>query len=66
MKMSELKAALKSWQALNKALPSMNEGALIMLMKLEQRQKKRLMFLLRIYGRFSVVRTERERNELTQ
>ena len=56
--------ALGSWQKLNAALPKMREVQLENLMAREKLTKRRTLYLLRIYGRYSVVRAERERREL--
>lgn len=58
--------SLKNWRTLNTKLQTINEDECRVLLKVEQRGKKRLSTLLRIYARYSVLRKEREMRELCQ
>lgn len=53
-----------SWLHLNAKLKDANESSCLELLQLEKTYKKRPHFLLRIYGRFNKLRSERERREL--
>lgn len=55
---------LATWVDLNEALRNVNETECWTLLKAEQAGKRRVQFLLRIYGRANRLRTERERNAL--
>lgn len=54
----------QNWRDINKKIMEMNEEELKKLLETEQQNKKRIQYLLRIYGRYNTLRTERERNEL--
>lgn len=53
-----------SWLDLNARLKDANEKSCEELLQIEKTYKKRPHFLLRIYGRFNKLRSERERREL--
>lgn len=55
---------LKNWSTLNEHLHDLTEQQCSELLKKEKKGKKRVAFLIRIYGRFNTLRTERERLEL--
>jgi hypothetical protein len=57
--MSEL-----NWRDLNAALKTCSELEAETMLKQEREGKNRPAWLMRIYGRFSLLRTERERAEL--
>ena len=59
-----MKKQLLNWATLNEDLHYLTEVECWALLKAEQKGKKRLQFLLRIYGRANRMRTQRERNEL--
>ena len=56
--------ALASWLALNAFLKSATEPQCWELLKEERTGKKRLNYLIRIYGKANRLRSERERREL--
>lgn len=56
---------LEDWGVLNKNLLTLDEAACKALLKREQKGKNRLSFVIRIHGRYNVLRNERERWELT-
>ena len=47
-------------------LPKLNEEELAALLAYERDNKRRINFLLKIYGRYNKVREARERNELLE
>jgi hypothetical protein len=53
-----------TWLQLQDKLAKATEKQCMVLLKEEQDGKKRVQYLLRIYGRFNVLRTTRERSEL--
>lgn len=55
---------LDNWKALNEGLKQLAEDEAYRLLQVERSDKKRLQFLLRLYGRFNTLRTIRERAEL--
>ena len=55
---------LKSWQGLNKHIKTLTEAEAGDLLEAEKKGKRRLGFLMRLYGRFNTLRTIRERQEL--
>lgn len=55
---------LQAWGTLNKEMQKITEEGCAELLKREKKGRRRLSFLLRIYGRFNKLRTQRERNEL--
>jgi len=62
--MSTLESNLSSWPALNAKLRVATEKECYRLMIAEARHKRRLQFLLRIYGRYNKLRGLRERQGL--
>lgn len=56
---------LQDWAVLNKNILELDEQACKALLKREQKGKNRLSFVLRIHGRYNILRNERERWELT-
>lgn len=59
-----MSSELESWDALNKGLKKIKEEAAWALLKEEQAGRKRPQFMLRIFGRANVLRTQRERKAL--
>jgi hypothetical protein len=57
-------AALSNWKSLNDFLRNATEQDCIDLLRQERKGKARVQFLIRIHGRFNVLRAERERGEL--
>lgn len=57
-------AILEKWKTLNEGLADLTEDQVWQLLNLERTGQKRLQFLLRLYGRFNILRTDRERKEL--
>lgn len=57
---------LENWTNLNLALRSIDEAQAKKLLSKEREGKKRINFLLRIYGRYNRLRSDRERRELLQ
>ncbi len=67
--LSKLKKELGSsqtWLELQESLKVATEEDCQTLLKQEKKGRQRVQYLLRIYGRFNVLRTERERSELLQ
>lgn len=58
--------ALKNWDELNKFLRNASESQCEALLKEERQGRARHSVMNRIYGRFAVVRAERERKQLLQ
>lgn len=56
--------ALSNWKSLNDFLRNATEQQCTELLKQEKKGKARVQFLIRIHGRFNVLRAERERGEL--
>jgi hypothetical protein len=57
----------RKWQLLNSELRMATEAECLELLRLEQtRAPLRITYLLRIHGRFNVLRAQRERNALLQ
>ena len=58
--------ALNTWKSLNEALQSDETGEeeCLRLLQVERKNQRRLQFMLRLYGRYNKLRTERERREL--
>ncbi len=56
--------ALTNWSSLNKFLVMATEEEANRLLQRERAQFARLQFLLRIYGKYNRLRTQRERTEL--
>jgi endonuclease III-like uncharacterized protein len=55
---------LANWEALNQGLKNLKEDDLLYLLQKEKKGKRRLQFLIRIYGSYNKLRTRRERSEL--
>lgn len=53
-----------TWDELNAKLRTVDEKECERLLRAERAGKARTQYLLRIYGRFNVLRTERERREM--
>lgn len=56
--------ALKNWRALRDALKNINERDAAALLEAEKTGLGRPTFLHRIYGKFAILRAQRERREL--
>lgn len=56
---------LENWRSLVDALPDADEAKCEALIKEERDNQNRPTFINRIYGRYNVLRSERERRELT-
>lgn len=63
-KLPESAKYLKSYQTLCAQVASFDEETTKELLELERTGKRRFGILNRLYGRWNVLRTERERNEL--
>ena len=61
---SDLRRALSDWLLLNHVLRCCTERQALQLLRREQRGRNRLLFLLRVFGRYNVLRIQRERAEL--
>ena len=57
---------LLSWKQLNDKIAELTEQEALELLEQEKAGKRRAGFLLRLHGRYNVMRTARERNELLQ
>jgi uncharacterized protein YbgA (DUF1722 family) len=55
---------LANWTALNDALRTIDEKRCRQLLEREKNNKRRVAFLMRIYGKFNQLRCDRERREL--
>ena len=55
---------MDSWDELNRRLKKMTEAECAALLEAEEAGRARTSFLIRIYGRFNTLRTQRERREL--
>ena len=55
---------LSNWSTLNQHVQKLDEATIADLLKKEKKGKRRTQFLLRLYGRFNILRTARERQEL--
>lgn len=64
MTAGEVDKALGSWLALNKFLRTAKETQCNILLEFERKGKRRINYMLRIYGRYNVLRSDRERREL--
>lgn len=60
----EPKTVLTNWRSLNDALAKATEQQCSALLDAEKKGDNRPTFLMRIYGKFSVLRANRERQEL--
>lgn len=56
--------ALLNWTTLNAALKEIDEKKCRQLLEREKTNKRRVAFLMRIYGKFNQLRCDRERREL--
>lgn len=56
--------ALASWRTMRQALETATEAQCLEMLDAERKGENRATFLMRIYGRYSMLRTERERREL--
>jgi hypothetical protein len=64
MTATDIKMALEDWENLNEALRRATEEDARRMLFAERKGKRRLQYLLRIYGRFNRLRAVRERAEL--
>lgn len=64
MTAKEIDTALGSWLALNKFLRTARETQCSILLAFERKGRRRLNYMLRIYGRYNRLRCDRERREL--
>ena len=55
---------LNNWTALNAAIMQLNEAQVQNLINLEKSERARIRVLLRLYNRFSKLRSQREKREL--
>lgn len=62
----KLDRALASWRALRIAMEKATEAELKQLLDREKGTTCRPNFLMKVYGRYSVLRAERERREILQ
>lgn len=58
------KDVLSNWTNLNKNINNLSEKECAEALQKEKKGERRLTFLLRLYGRFSVLRMKREREDL--
>jgi len=56
--------ALQNWPSLNDALRSATKTEALELLVFEQAGQRRVQYLLRIYGRYNLLRAKEERAEL--
>jgi len=66
MKHLNFKSILATWHSMNAFMAEATEEEAKLLLMDELDHGRRLQFLIRIYGRFSKLRTKRERYELTK
>ena len=67
MNNTKLRQALQmQWAAFNAALRSVSEQEAERLLQLERRGRRRHLYLMRLYGKWSTLRERRERHELLQ
>lgn len=59
-----IEEALSSWLQLNKVLRTIKETECGTLLRFERHGKRRVNYMLRIYGRYNRLRSDRERREL--
>lgn len=64
MPLKDLDKELRDWVALNKALMTMSEEKISELLAYERVNRARLRVMLRLYHRFSKLRSIREKQEL--
>lgn len=57
---------LESWVVLNENIGELSEDDCLKLLKKEQEGRRRVQFILRLYGRFNRLRVIRERELLFQ
>jgi len=57
---------LKNWTTLNEQINRLSEKEVKMLLDRERKKgsKRRLQFVIRLYGRYNILRTQRERESL--
>lgn len=55
---------LENWSVLNTHLQGLDEDTVRKLLKREMKVGKRTALLLRLYGRYNILRTDRERKEI--
>jgi hypothetical protein len=60
----EIDKALDNWLVLNKVLRTIDIDDCKEMLSTEQAGKRRLNYMLRIYGRYNRLRSDRERREL--
>ena len=58
------KDLLKDWNVLNKYVQELTEDELKILLDKEKKGLRRVSFMIRIYGRYNKLRTQRERENL--
>lgn len=64
MKLTDPDEVLRDWVALNKGLMHITEDQIAMLLEHEKANRGRLRVMLRLYHRFSKLRSGREKAEL--
>ncbi len=64
MSLNEMDEELRDWVSLNKALMTMSEKKIAELLAHERAHRARLRVMLRLYHRFSKLRSIREKQEL--
>lgn len=64
VKLEDMDEALRDWVALNKNLMHMTEYQIALLLEHERLNRARLRVMLRLYHRFSKLRSGREKAEL--
>jgi hypothetical protein len=60
----DIEQALKTWPGCNDFLRAATEKEAELMLKIEQENKRRVQYLLRIYSRFNSMRAKRERATL--
>lgn len=55
---------LANWSVLNEHLQELDEETVLKLLKREMKGERRSQFLIRLYGRYNMERTKRERREV--
>lgn len=64
--MTKLEDILNNWTALNKQLMALNENSVHQLLETERANRGRIRVMLRIYNRYSKLRSQREKLELAR
>jgi hypothetical protein len=64
LRVEDVERLLKDWNGLNRALGSLNEKQVAVLLDVERRGAARRYVLKRLHQRFNVLRARRERAEL--